>query len=507
MEPAAPTVPPNRRSIDAIGVALGAAVLVSVAFRIYALGRLPGVNGDEAWYGVNAAGVLGGEGLWRTPNGNVPGPLHSGLLVLLQLVAAPSFALLRVPSVLASLGQMALTWWVVRRHLDPQTGAIALVLTAVLPVNVAYARFGWDPSHSGLVAIVAAHFALAGVAWASALAFLFALLVHPTNVFLAPFLLLAGLGAAARRSGWRRALHRAGIHAGLLAASLSVLAATTSSGGARGFVSGAASRALEPSTWGRFAVLYSRFLTGDTVYAYITGAGLGAAQVPADVIAAIAAVALLAVGARRFRDDPRSPQAGIVAGWLASVLAFVVLAGPGAIRPHLERYAMCLVVPTILAAAVLLREVGARLARPWLAPALTAALAAAFLAGFGLRYLAALEERGSTSHETFWTGPVEPKEDAFRRILAESAPRGGARVVADGFWMYWPLRYLALGKPLEVCDPNRIAGDAPAGGTYWVAFAGGPLDRWASLNPVLLPRWEVAAAGGRAAVRVFWQPR
>ena len=35
-----------------------------------ALGRLPGVNGDEAWYGVQVLRLLSGEAVdWRTPTG------------------------------------------------------------------------------------------------------------------------------------------------------------------------------------------------------------------------------------------------------------------------------------------------------------------------------------------------------------------------------------------------------------------------------------------------------
>ena len=112
-------------------VLAGAAVLVtvSVAFRCYALGRLPGVNGDEAWYGVQVLRLLSGEPVdWRTPSGNLLGPIHSGLLLLLQPFAPRSLAALRLPALISSLAQLVLTWLVVRRHLGRSAALVALVL-------------------------------------------------------------------------------------------------------------------------------------------------------------------------------------------------------------------------------------------------------------------------------------------------------------------------------------------------------------------------------------------
>ena len=71
-------------------------IAIAILFRVYALGRLPGINGDEAWYGVQAQHWVNGEMVtWRTPSGNLPGPLQLGGLLLLQSVFEPSFALLR----------------------------------------------------------------------------------------------------------------------------------------------------------------------------------------------------------------------------------------------------------------------------------------------------------------------------------------------------------------------------------------------------------------------------
>jgi hypothetical protein len=482
----------------------------AVAARVYGLGRLPGVNGDEAWYGAQSLQILsGGPFDWRTPNGNLPGPLHLALLTALHAVASPSLALLRVPSVLSSLAQCALTWLVVRRWFGAGAAAIALVLTALLPIEVAYARFGWDPSHSGLVAIVAAHLALSGSPFGTAAAFALGLAVHPTNVFLAPFLVLAFAGAEAGRTGWRRALRRTAALVALLLCALPLLAWTSSPGLAASDVGSfrtVGTRLVSPSYWLEFATLYLRLLTGDSTLAYVTGEGLGQARLPAELAVGALLVVLATLGVRRLRAAAASAAAGIVAGWLVSLLVFAVLGGPGAIAPGVERYAIWVVVPTVLAVTVLLRELAGGGTRWNRALAVTATIAAASALAIVVCYFGVMERGGAPAHATFWTGPREPKGEAFRLVEGEARERGGARLVAENYWIYWPAAYLAHGGPVEVRYPAQVSGASPPGGTYWVAFAGGPLDRWASTAPLVLERWRIPAAGGRFALRVWWTP-
>jgi hypothetical protein len=487
------------QALEAAGLAV---VAVAVGFRLYALGRLPGINGDEAWYGVLAArlGHANPDG-WRTPSGNLPGPFQLGVLAILGRLpgwgAPPPFALLRVPSVLASLAQIALMFLVARKHFGRAVAAVAALLTAALPIEIAYARFGWDPSHAGMVAIVALHLALEGRRAPTIACFALAVWVHPTSLFLAPALIAADVF---RRPDWPQAARRASLALLVMGAAFVVLLALRSRGlpagmGATVFLL----RLVDPRQWARFALLFVRLLSGETVYTYITGAGYGAARAPIDLAVGALLVAALWRGGRRLRGKPR--ELGIVVGWLASVAAFFAIAGPEALEPHVERYALPLMVPTILALAILACE-----ALPELrAVALTVAISAALLVGFPRRYFAELEATGSTSHPTFWTGPVEPKLAAFTQIAAEARVRGGpAEIVAYGWWLTWPLKYLALGSSVEVVDGTPPDGALPAAGAYLVSFAGNDGDGWARrFGPVVL-RWQIRGAGGHVAVNV-WQ--
>src|SRR4029077_457516 len=91
----------------------------------------------------------------------------------------------------------------------------------------------------------------------------------------------------------------------------------------------------------------------------LTGSGLGAARRTVDLGVLALIGAALAIGGPRLRDQPR--KLGIVVGWLASVAAFFLFAGPEALQPGVERYGMCLMVPTILALSILFTEVASGL--------------------------------------------------------------------------------------------------------------------------------------------------
>jgi len=128
--------------------AAGAIVLASVGFRFLWLDRLPGINGDEAWYGVQVQHFLNGDP-WspRTPSGLPINPFLFATHALLLSVADPSFGLLRLPIALWSCVGLVLTY---RLHVwvfgDRVQGLVAAALVGCLPMHVAYSRLCWDSS-------------------------------------------------------------------------------------------------------------------------------------------------------------------------------------------------------------------------------------------------------------------------------------------------------------------------------------------------------------------------
>ena len=80
------------------------AALLATAFALCAwhLDNIPGLNGDEAWSGVQAMRLVNGQSIsWRTPTGNPVNLFYLGPLAALHLFAGPSVAVLRLPVLLA----------------------------------------------------------------------------------------------------------------------------------------------------------------------------------------------------------------------------------------------------------------------------------------------------------------------------------------------------------------------------------------------------------------------
>ena len=187
---------------------------VAVWLRCRDLGNLPGANGDEAWYGVQAELLLHGEPIsWHTPTGNWLNPLWFGPQLLLHRIFQPSFGLLRVPAVVSGLLALAVNFWLCRRALGRRMATISTLILAVLPIDIAYSRLAWDASQSLLVTLPAIYGPLLAIAeprrkvlWSTLglAALALAIIVHPTNLFVGPIVAVC-LGYAWRgelRPGW-----------------------------------------------------------------------------------------------------------------------------------------------------------------------------------------------------------------------------------------------------------------------------------------------------------------
>lgn len=471
-------------------------LLACCALRVWQLDRLPGLNGDEAWLGVQAARAAQGESFaWRTPTGNPLNPFYFGPLALLHLALAPSVALLRSVAVASGLAALAVNYALCRGTFDRRTALVSTLLLAAMPMNLAYSRFGWDASQSLLAGVLVTHCSLRIAIgpprrrrWviAAAVALAAAWLVHPTNVFLAPLAVAATL--ARRRAEIRRGLARlaapdAGPSARLVAWGL-LAAACAGLWLARRWTAIAAARLLAPVEALQFVQNYLRLLSGTTVYRYISGAipldPLAPPPLLSDLdlsdLAALGLVATALVGfVRLARRERCAADAVLGAGLSAVVVGFFLVAGPGAAGPHFERYAICLVAPTAL---LLARGahwwLDQRGASSHLAGATLAVALVAMPAGFARDYLQFLDRTGGRSHLTFRTGATEPKLAAWQLIQAERRPGKPLVVVADQWWNVWPLRYFAATETdVRVAGWGELSGRALSGADTWfVEFAG-----------------------------------
>jgi hypothetical protein len=237
---------------------------------------------------------------------------------------------------------------------------------------------------------------------------------------------------------------------------------------------------LHTHSGSHWALLYADLFSGQTVYQYLAGSDSwlcwpgwgGAVRTLAGLGLPWAALVAAAIYLWRRKaaagNAPATPEQiadrALVLAWLLELAGFLVLAGPRGMVPGQERYALCLVVPAVLLLSrALAKFVGWALptgvpaapvkpltpvgnAHPTLRVAVIVLAVAAgwfFLADCRQHYFRFIEQTGGMAHRTFRTAAVEPKLAALNYILEHRRP-GETWIVADEYWTYWPLQYLAL---------------------------------------------------------------
>ena len=130
-------------------------------------------------------------------------------------------------------------------------------------------------------------------------------------------------------------------------------------------------------------------------------------------------------------------------------------------------------------------------------------------------YFWPLSSRGGDAHVTFRTGVVEPKAAAYEFIRTRTAAEPAVTVLADDWWLYWPMRYLALPERQRIfvemlgiappVYPPGVVPPRPTGPTktFAVVFAEGVAwHRLRSAKPV----FTASDPLGRAIVHVLELP-
>jgi hypothetical protein len=481
--------PANRWHVTRNAANVAALLVVAVGLRTWHLGNVPGINGDEAWSGVQAQRLLQGQEIeWRTPNGNPINPFYFLPLLVLHAASAPSFVLLRLVALGSGLAALVANYMLCRRAFDVRTATISTVILALLPIDIAYSRFGWDASQSLLATLLVLylpliHLSARGespyVPTAGVLALAAAVLVHPTNVFAAVLLVAPALYA--RRGQIIRTLRHttAGASSWWLVGLMFVSLALAYAGWQ--VVAQGSQRLNGIGELPEFARDYLRLFSGTTVYEFIGGLSTDAPKsfphfaLACDLaLAALGSCALWGL-ASRLRARPTDRDMALAIGWLAMLLGFFVVAGPAALAPHRERYGICLIAPGSL---VLARGLAWWLEefQPYRRSAALVLSIAAWLApvSFFWGYFEFARQGIGEPHRAFRTADIEPKLQALERIL-ESRPAGEKRtIVCHDWWSYWPLAYLAAGKDgLSVISWDEWQKTTTAGGdgTWFVEFA------------------------------------
>jgi hypothetical protein len=478
---------------------IAAALVVFAAWlRLWHLAWMPGIDGDEGWWGVQALRWLHGQPYEaHTTNGN---PVDVFLLVPLGLahaVWAPSFTLLRAVPAVLNLVALPIGFLLVRRLYGSTTAGIQTVATAVLPTAIAHSRLCQDPSQSIPWTVIVAGLSLLSVkersrAWlygiAACVTFVVAVRTHPTNVFVAPFVALSVAAAVGAGLPPTRRGRAVAIVILLVAVAIPLRLVMPQ---VQGFVRSnellnkpwlaiAAGHLARPSSWFEFLVNYGRLFDGVVVYHYLSDPQ--AVSVASDLGFAIAAPAIVCGFGLALRGERSAVDAALAIAWLSSAFLFFAFAGPEALRPNFERWGLCLIAPGTL---VIARGISGWIhaAPRWRGWTIGASCALAFglLGTFYLHFVRVFETSGGRAHVTFVSANPEPKQQAFDLMLSRRSHDEPVLIVGQLWWQFYPIDYLAQAHP-DVLVAMRIPpDDAPElrdalarGRVFFVEFANTP---------------------------------
>ncbi len=300
---------------------LGAGVLAiltfAIALRTCRLGNVPGLNGDEAWSGVQAMRLATGQSFaWRTPTGNPANPFYLGPLAALHLWLGPSTTVLRIPALVSGLAALAANFLLCRRTFGSTAAWVSSLILAVLPLNIAYSRFAWDASQTLLAVTLLVYAGLActlapgrprGSLVPALLAYAAAIWVHPTNLFAGWLVLIPAVQGHRAEIGARLDALRSGrlgplaqgrgiaVALALLAilAGTCVVMAPTPLGP---LALAALRRAGDPAEWGLFLQRLMQLLSGNSVFQFIAGPKSGETGLDALDLVALAVIGIAAAG-------------------------------------------------------------------------------------------------------------------------------------------------------------------------------------------------------------------
>jgi hypothetical protein len=526
-----------------IAAALIVALLVTSAwFRLWHLSSMPGISGDEGWWGMQALAWRAGRPYQaHTTSGN---PIDLFLLIplaLLHEVAAPSFTALRILPALVNVLALPVAFWFVRRIYGSVTAWVHTVAIAVAPTAIAHSRICQDPSQTifwtGLVIYLSLlAFTERSRAWlygaVAMVVFPIALWTHPTNVFIAPFLVIAAVAVLRTlpRPGYRATAFFVLPVAVLLVMAIRAWPALvhfveSNESLNKPWLSQAAGRMIDPAQWIEFVVNTARLFNGVTVYHYFSGARPW--TLPYDAGFVIVMLAVLSGLWMGYRERPRrgtgvdnvsssgaTLDVAVIAASAAALLLFYAFAGPKSLRPSAERWGLCLIVPGLL---VVSRGTSAWIElRPRLrimAIAAAGLIAAALLASFYVNYFREFATTGGRAHLTYITAPVEPKQQALARILAAGGGDRPVVIVAREWWLFWPIAYLAS-PHANVSVTRNLPPDDPSfrealseGRVFVVEFAGtaalGTAIDWIRASGLRFTQAAVQDAGGRDVLAIL----
>jgi len=526
-------------------LAVGVVLLFAYALwlRTTSLEALPEVNGDEVWHAIQLTRFLRGEPYSLLTASRLPlSPVHLSFELPFLLIFPPTLWVVRLPALISELLAILLTYRLGSRMLGPRTALIASGFLAVMPIAIIFSRISYECSHNPLYGILILYLAYRLKVWGVSLMLLASYFVHPTNIFLFPLLVTVvcarsyqqAVEAGVALDRRRLAARLGGMTAALLCVGgLAMLSPDTKR----------LSQAFDTGLWGRHHLLeffgnYELLLLGQHAHRSLA----------ASVAFWSGFVGLIVLGTRKLVARRQWDRVALVVGLILSAGAIFVMGGSNMIGPSLSRYGFYLVLPTCLAFASLIdallvprEEAAPRYQRlRWAQYASVLSVGWVVILGVDLTqmskwsFMAADVRNDKESPWTFNSDARPPLRQLYSLMLRDQSARpspfpglrddfngtkldGKTRVVADGWWEYGPLEWLATRTPeirldnFDLMPPDvetRVSNvrHALLEGGYVVTFVARPsLDELVrSIFPESnYAKWEIPQADGRPYLRLY----
>jgi hypothetical protein len=465
-------------------------LIIGSLWRVRDLTTIPAINGDEAFPTVQMAELTWGRRvqLW-VPTQRILSPIYAGLVLFTQRIR-PNLDLLtiRLPATIAGFLLVGLCFFLLKPSLGAYAAGLATLLVTALPMNIAYSRSAVEQCLMGAVGLFALSCALRGQVQSTFWAYAIAVLSHPVNVFLAPLLVFP---LAVHLKEKRRELFL--FIGGLTLIVLLLLFSLPQEYGYLNILSVSKYLLTRPGSGilalGYFLRSTVRLFTGTTAYEYFISPPSPQWIGLTDFLGSFLILCLLFFGTRVLIRQKQWLAVSFIAGFFVMLGLLFFIGGPRVVTPGLSRHANILPVPFVIVFALLLRALATSERKKAGILAGVIFLCSILLWQFRENYFVeAKRSGGGFTHRTYAVGPVEPKVACLDWILSATlANRSGGKtvkIVAEDWWIYWPVKYLTLAtKNVDVVFLDETVSQAEfyrwfKEGSYTIAFTKGKVTEY-----------------------------
>ncbi|HEV3164970.1 MAG TPA: glycosyltransferase family 39 protein [Isosphaeraceae bacterium] len=510
----------------ALRAGVGLLLAGAIWLRVTSLESVPELCGDEAWLGAQMARLLQGKPFeHQTFSGNPLNPFFSSMVLALVAIGRPSAWLIRLPAVLSGLAAVWLTYKLGSRVLGRTTAMIAAIGLAALPPAIIFSRTGFDYCQLPFFGMLALYFAFRANAVGALLASAAGVIVHPTAVFLVP-----AVAAVFLTQAWRRTEGDAHARRWLVMGTLAVSVACAALVGLftlyRTYVKDYyCDHHDQRPSWSQFLAGFDRFFLGLNLSphevplwkGWLPPVSAGTLRLQ-DTLFWLTLGSVALIGTRRLWLRRAWDRLALVAGTVASIAGFHLVAGANVLLTPAYRYGVFMIVPVVLSFACLAESVltepadAPRLARRRFQLLLLTALGGVLLCCTKWNWF---DPRNQGGRESLLTLRSEARDshrqalDLIRRdaaALAGSQPAGAKApivILGEDYWNYRPLQfYSGPSRDVEVYCLTEAAverdrhrtdlAEAMVAGAYVVGLKGGPVEQALKNAPQdRIKRWEL----------------